>query len=135
MKTLLKIVCPECGKEFVPHSNQKYCTRKCQIKHNSKVIKQSYVKQDRYCELCGKPIEPGRHKAKYCIACGYEIDKQRSRERSRLREYSNHSIAKKITDTKPNVSLIEAARKAKALGLTYGQYQQKLYREGSGYGA
>lgn len=67
------------------------------------------------CEICGKEFETKRDYQKYCSkAC--RLKQNRSLERERTE--------KKRTERKTkNKSLTNAAVEARAMGMTYGQYQ------------
>lgn len=71
------------------------------------------------CENCGKSFETVHYQQKFCCKTCYEIS-HREMERLRARDYYQHSKSK--SKTRKNKNVDKVAKKAKELGMSYGQY-------------
>ena len=71
------------------------------------------------CKLCGKTYEPTNKRQLYCLDC---------REQARKMHRAEYNAKRyKPKPREPKTTLDEKVRKAKAEGMSYGQYQaQKL---------
>ena len=120
--------CTECGKTFLTHIKVKLtCSEECAnmrrrkyaIERNAKARAATIERNGiRICLICGNEFAPS-HANKVC--CSPECQKKRERE---LVNASNRSIqqkrAKKVKSSEQQINDINA--KAKAMGLSYGQY-------------
>lgn len=117
--------CKKCGKEIKPTSWHKrvYCSDECRIAY--------YHKTDRAnakCEICGNPLS-GRQK-KYCsFECKRKFMSKYQQEKNK--ELYKSTIPKALPKRRRKKSakwakeLAEFNAKARALGLSYGQYVGK----------
>lgn len=119
--------CVECGKTFLTHiSSKKTCSDECaNMRRRRYAIKRNEEKRQetrerlgtRTCLICGKEFEPRNCNI---VCCSPECQKVRDRE---LVNASNRSIRlknKKAKSSEQQINDINA--KAKAMGLSYGQY-------------
>lgn len=101
-------------------------------------MKQKVTPVEKKCLQCGKPFlcETKREisvRVYCCRECGIIFNKEKSRERRRNeRAEDKKAIAKLNTSkskkkVKSRISLDEAAKKARELGMSYGQYMAKYY--------
>ena len=106
--------CEICGKELTGYQ-KKYCSVEC------KNVSQGKINENKTCEICGKPLTGNR----MCF-CSNECARQ-----ARLNGKYKHDKdqwkkpkeeTKKRGRPKKVPSIIEINARAKALGLTYGQY-------------
>ena len=73
----------------------------------------------RRCEICGEVFNRGSNNQRYCgEKCKREAKNLYSREKRRTEKLDKLNEQSKIK----NGALSEVARKANAMGLTYGQY-------------
>lgn len=95
--------CMQCGKKFIPKVyNQQFCSLECKN-----------FKRDRYCIYCGKKLTA--NKSKYCsVKCKNEYNKQ-----------GGCIVIHKGRKQKKTNALADLNAKARAEGLTYGQYMAK----------
>ena len=82
--------------------------------------KRGYI---RICVVCGKRLQGVGRRTMYCPDCRAEVNRAKSRERSRRRrsfELEQKARAARPQYTGPSVH--DMAAQADAAGLTYGQY-------------
>ena len=82
--------------------------------------KRGYI---RICTICGKRLQGVGRRTKYCPECRAEVNRTKSRERSRIRkafELEQKARAARPQYTGPSVR--EVAAQADAAGMSYGQY-------------
>ena len=96
--------CEWCGKEFVRRRNsQKYCSAKCRNANRNHRL----YDEGKTCLICLKPLPKGR--SKYCSdECFKKI-----------------KTVPKFTPTEKKSTIAEINAKARAEGLSYGQYMAK----------
>ena len=73
---------------------------------------------DKKCEMCGKDFRARGNRAKYCPACRPLAAKERDKMRTLNRQ--EYAFVEK-TEVKRNMKVVEAARKCKELGISYGE--------------
>ncbi len=118
--------CAICGRPFITNiSNKMTCSKECaDVRRKQYVDKVNAENREatrlrlgtRLCMQCGKEFAPN-HPAKVC--CSPECQRERDRERVRL-AYSGEKLKGKKVSTEKQ--LIDINAKAKAMGLSYGQY-------------
>lgn len=101
--------CPVCGKIFGTEGKARktYCSVECREKHYAKVKKSKLYFQ---CEYCGTPFKEGSTNP-YC-----------SDECQNM--YSSGRV-KNTGRKKKALSIVDISKRAKAEGMTYGQYVVK----------
>lgn len=119
--------CIECGKTFLTHiASKKTCSDECaNMRRRMYAIKRNAERREatrerigtRICAICGKEFSPNQP-AKVC--CSPECQRERDRERIRVSNRSIQQRNKKVKSSEQQINDINA--KAKALGLSYGQY-------------
>lgn len=72
---------------------------------------------DKVCEICGKTFRARSNRAKYCTTCLPEAHRECKR-RQRIRKRERAFVDK--TKIKRNMNVVEAAKKCKELGVSYG---------------
>lgn len=98
-------ICPVCGKEFVRHHKQKYCSEKCRNEYWRRP-------KTRTCQYCLKPYAGSG--SSYCSTeCRLKANGQMPDDAIDIQRFA------------PTLSLAEVIALAKAEGLTYGQYIMK----------
>ena len=82
--------------------------------------KRGYI---RICVICGRQLRGVGSHTKYCPDCRAEVNRIRTRERSR-RRYAAESALRSASARPPYTgpSVHDRAAQADAAGLTYGQY-------------
>lgn len=79
---------------------------------------------DKRCKICGKPIPMERSRQKYCSdECRAVMNRKRKLEYDR----EARAKAKAKKHAKSDHGLVEAALKAKLMGLSYGRYMALNY--------
>ena len=120
--------CCICGMKFATKvSNKITCSKKCSEKRrrqymdelNAKAREATRVRLGtKICATCGKEFAPN-HPAKVCCSPGCQ--KERDRELTRLYwNKKNSPVENKPVDKAQ--AIIDINTKAKAMGMTYGQY-------------
>lgn len=87
--------------------------------------KRGYI---RICTICGRELRGVGSHTKYCPDCRAEVDRVRTRERSRRRyaaERAQRAALARPHYTGPSVH--DMAAQADAAGLTYGQYVARIH--------
>lgn len=82
--------------------------------------KRGYI---RICVICGRQLRGVGSHTKYCPDCRAEVNRAKSRERSRRRR--SFELEQKAKSTRPpytGPSVHDMAAQADAAGLSYGQY-------------
>ncbi|MBR5584096.1 MAG: hypothetical protein IKW21_06170 [Lachnospiraceae bacterium] len=119
--------CVECGKVFITNKgNRLTCSKECAALRVKLYTETKYAKAraatrerigTKICLICGKEFSPNQP-AKVC--CSPECQRERDRERVRASNKSIQQRNKKIKSSEKQINDINA--KAKAMGMTYGQY-------------
>jgi len=85
-------ICAFCGEEFTPTSKvQKFCSRECQRKYNSKQAsekKKTERKSEKVCPICNKTFV-GNPRDTYCSKECYKVSQRDSRRERYNRDKSN----------------------------------------------
>lgn len=108
--------CECCGKSFVVSGKslkKKYCSDRCRHKANYRYEKKPLA--EIVCLNCGKTFMQTKIKQKYCCNACQRI------------HYYNRAKQFKAEPKKPVSDLSEINRKARAVGMSYGQYQMQKY--------
>lgn len=125
--------CKICGKPFdAQHSKQTCCSVECSEKDQQSRADPFALESGDVltCGICGKTFVRNLHALTYCSdECRAEARKRRSwcyRHMGQIADgCERHVVRRKKAKEKKNLSLIEAAAQAKALGISYGQWQQR----------
>lgn len=99
-----EIKCPVCGEMFIKGRYKKYCSTKCRKKDYNQRFK---IKLYFQCEYCGIGFKEGRENPYCSEECKNKHSNKQTKKRGRK---------KKV------LSLAEINQRARAEGLTYGQY-------------
>ena len=73
---------------------------------------------DKVCEICGKPFRSRSNRAKYCKPCLPIAERERDKRRAIARR--ERALFADKTEIKRNMNVVEAAKKCKELGVSYG---------------
>lgn len=71
------------------------------------------------CQVCGNAFIAQSGSARYCLDCRYKTIRERDNQKQRERRHYEAAGRKKVT---PVHSVQEISEKARAAGMTYGQY-------------
>lgn len=139
MAKLKPINCGVCGKPFIPAGrNCKYCSEQCRETQRISYSKAKWQEKKaanrerlgtRICLVCGTEFAP---KHGIIVTCSQECQAKRNRQKSKsLREEYKSYKAETKEKEKAKMSLSEANRRARELGLSYGKYMEQLEIERS----
>ena len=119
--------CSECGRPFISNvASKKTCSKACSEARRLKKVEEKNAKARaatlerigvKICLTCGKEFTPN-HPAKVC--CSPECQKIRERQLVKASWKKEAQREKEIKSSEKAISDINA--KAKAMGLSYGQY-------------
>ena len=114
--------CEHCGKEFKQTRREhKYCSSECRVAADHKeraVIRKENAERDKLCLYCHSPFRDNspKHNQKYCSGeC-----------RKGAGKLYRHS---RIRRGKDSGSLVEATKKARESGMSYGRYKAEQYKK------
>ena len=134
-----KCICVVCGAEFLScRSTGKYCSVECrragerQRKAASKG-KTAWIPKEVKCPRCGKMFLKLRRDIKYCTPeCRINQTNLRTSEQRRAERNAKYNPRQaKKNRAKSQININKTNAKAKALGLTYGEYQGRKLVAGS----
>jgi hypothetical protein len=137
MAEMEEIICKHCGKLYKPtHRNYKYCGEECsysakkiQIKENNKRARENKKVQaiEKRCLVCHHKFSTNRSDV---VTCSPYCQRIRTIEQQKkYREIKKEKEKKKAKQQKP-LSIAEFDRKAREMGMTYGQYDLYLRMHG-----
>lgn len=140
--------CKMCGKVFIPETyRHRMCSYECRAmahkiavdRTNKKTLERRKAEaraqlKPKECPTCGKEFMPRNGRQVCCDAVCQRIRNNQS-IKSWYQEYKQEmetGVKKKVEKKKPKpVSLAEFNAQARAMGMTYGQYEQYLRRKES----
>ena len=121
-------ICSECGKPFIATVASKLtCSKECSEIRRLKRVEEKNVRAReatkarigiKICATCGKKFAPN-HSSKVCCSPACQKERERKMAREGWRS-TGQTAAKKPRSTEKQIIDINA--KAKAMGLSYGQY-------------
>ena len=114
------IPCRICGTLFEPHGKQLYCSDECRKEAIRVRARQRNKEYENYkiCKLCGKPFKAYGNQ-QYCS--------EECKQEARLRRNNSISKPRQVSRKKHKSEITNINAEARALGMTYGQYQAMKY--------
>ena len=123
--------CKYCGKEMkIGFSKRKmFCSQKCTNDYHNQIRSKGVIKKETHCRICGKELVGA--KRVYCSEeCSHKgaLEYHRKRNLEEYKKYRPEELPKpkkKRGRPKKGLSLEQAAKLAKAEGISWGEYYQK----------
>lgn len=125
--------CVICGKPFrANYKETQCCSQECRSQLQSIRNHERVANLEHVCPYCGKTYITAYAKKRYCSAeCLKAATKAKKREYEQRRKEKETLPPKE--EPKKILTLKDEVTKATELGLSYGQYMAKVYRENSRY--
>lgn len=132
--------CERCGEIFEAESDKRYCEDCRKALDTVRAFKaklRNAMIADLVCTRCGKKYTGNYTTGKYCPACREIVQKEYQREyrRKTIRPapeppQSPQPSRGKGKKAKPDESIVQCAKRAQELGISYGEYVAQKYYGG-----